>query len=272
MIGRAVTPLVTGSSPLLGIPRCSPTCGGCDDAAMADTARRALLERLIDHAPLYPPASLPLEEALADHRRARESPHGWLVQRFVCPASKLRELGDEPLALSVVLDEDVPLDDPRIEAVELPPEAEPQARSLETYVEIRPAADLARLVAHGLRAKVRCGGTSVPSVDSLAGFVRRCREEGIPFKATAGLHHPVRRNGSHGFLNLLAASVFGDEERVLADEDEDAFRLDADVFAWRDHSATAAEIAVARGLFVAFGSCSFSEPVEDLVAMGFLPG
>ncbi len=239
---------------------------------MADAARRALLEGLIDHAPLFPPASLPLEEALADHRRARESPHGWLVRRFVCPASKLRELGDEPLALSVVLDEEVPLDDPRIEAVELPPDREPRALSPETYVEIRPAADLAPLAAQGLRAKVRCGGSSVPSVESLAGLVRRCREQGVPFKATAGLHHPVRRDGSHGFLNLLAAAIFGDEERAIAEADEGAFRLDADVFAWRDRSASVEAIAAARkDLFVAFGSCTFDEPAGDLVSLEFLP-
>jgi hypothetical protein len=241
-------------------------------APMADAAGRALLEGLIDHAPLFPPASLSLEDALADHRRARESPHGWLVRRFVCPASRLRELTEEPLALSVVLDEEVMLDDPRIEAVELPPDRALEALAPETYVEIRPAADLAPLVVRGLRVKVRCGGTSAPSIDSLANLVRRCREQEIPFKATAGLHHPVRRDGSHGFLNLLAAAIFGDEERALAEEDEDAFRLDAAAFSWRDRSASPDEIDAARkNLFVGFGSCSFSEPVDDLVSLGFLP-
>lgn len=239
---------------------------------MADDARSALLERLIDHAPLYPPASLSLEEALADHRRARESAHGWLVRRFVCPASKLGEVAEEPLHLSVVLDEEVALDDSRIEAVELPPGRELEALSPETYVEVRPAADLAPLAARGLRVKVRCGGASAPSIDSLAGLMRRCREQGIPFKATAGLHHPVRRDGSHGFLNLLAAAIFGDEERVLAEEDEGAFRLDDGAFAWRERSASLDEIRAARqSLFVAFGSCSFSEPAEELVSLGFLP-
>src|SRR5215210_6672378 len=49
-------------------------------------ACRPLLAGLIDHAPLFPPASLPLAEALEDHRRALSSPHAWLVARFVCPA------------------------------------------------------------------------------------------------------------------------------------------------------------------------------------------
>ena len=69
----------------------------------------------------------------------------------------------------------------------------------------------------GLRAKVRCGGAVVPSDAELAGFVRGCRERGLVFKATAGLHHAVRSNGEHGFLNLLAAVIFeGREEAALA--------------------------------------------------------
>ena len=49
----------------------------------------------------------------------RASGTGWIVNRFVCPASKLAELGDEPLRLSLVLDtRELPPADPRIEAVE----------------------------------------------------------------------------------------------------------------------------------------------------------
>ena len=82
-------------------------------------ARRVLFAGLIDHAPTFPPAQLPLAEGLAEHRRVRDGDTGWIVNRFVCPASKLPELGDEPLRLSVVLDEGrLPLEDKRIEAVE----------------------------------------------------------------------------------------------------------------------------------------------------------
>jgi hypothetical protein len=35
-----------------------------------------VLERLIDHAALFPPASMSLPDALEEDRRARESPHG----------------------------------------------------------------------------------------------------------------------------------------------------------------------------------------------------
>jgi hypothetical protein len=181
-----------------------------------------------------------------------------------------------PLRLTVVLDDGgVPVGDPRIEAVEVPPSvaADVDVAVEEVYVE-RPVDGLEWLdevAALGRCAKVRCGGASVPSVPALAAFVRRCRELGVPFKATAGLHHPVAGPGRHGFLNLLAAAAFGDEERALADDDAAAFALGEGRFAWRGHEADAGEIArVRRDVFVSFGSCSVAEPVEDLEALGLL--
>jgi hypothetical protein len=234
------------------------------------SAARALLGGLIDHAPLFPPASLPLAEALEDHARALASPHSWMVNRFVCPASRLGELGSRHLRLTLVMDGPIGamLADERIEALE---GRDPQlVRSgLETYVEVPPDADLAKIRATGARAKVRCG-PEAPSVEALAGFVRRCRAFEIPFKATAGLHHAVRSNGQHGFLNLLAAAVFGDEELALEEDDPAAFTLGSE-FRWRDRSASAQEVAgVRRSLFASVGSCSFTEPVEELEALGVL--
>jgi hypothetical protein len=228
------------------------------------SAARALLSGLIDHAPLFPPASLPLEEALEDHRRALASPHSWMVARFVCPASRLAELDGEPLRLSIVADVDPVLDE-RVEAVE---GRDPALAVLgrETYLE---GVELDEVKAAGARAKVRCG-PEPPPVDELAGFIRRCREEGIPFKATAGLHHAVRTDEQLGFLNVLAAAVFGDEERALRESDAGAFGL-GETFAWREREAGADEIErVRQDLFVSIGSCSFSEPVEELEALGWL--
>ena len=56
---------------------------------MPDDARRALLTRFFDHAPMFPPASLPPADALAEDRRARESEHAWMLGRLVWPAAKL---------------------------------------------------------------------------------------------------------------------------------------------------------------------------------------
>jgi hypothetical protein len=242
----------------------------------ANDARRTLLAGLIDHAPLFPPASLPLDEALAGDREVREGECGWLLRRFVVPRSRLMELRDEPLPLSVVLDTDEPLpDDPRIEAVETPLRHDVKdlaGLAPEVYVELPPGdARRADLAQFGLRAKVRCGGASVPTAEALAGFIRGCRDLELPFKATAGLHHPIRRNGRHGFLNLLAAAAFGDEAEALADEDPGAFSLTTDGFAWRNRIAAPAEIGrVRREIFVAFGSCSAQEPIDDLRALGIL--
>ena len=244
---------------------------------MAADARVALLTRLIDHAPLFPPASLPLPDALEEDRRARDDPAAFVLARFVCPASRVPDLGDEERALSVVLDEPPPAD-PRIEAVETTaPDAVPSG--VETYVEL-PIDDalearLDEVAARGFHAKVRCGGKVTPTVDELARFVRACRAHGLPFKATAGLHHAVRAEdrvpAEHGFLNLLAAVVFDDEQAALAETDAAAFSLTREHFSWRDRSAEPGELAEARRRLRSIGSCSFFEPVEELTQLGILP-
>ena len=239
-----------------------------------DDARRAALTALIDHAPVFPPASLPVPEALDEDRRARADEHAWLLARLVWPASKLGELGGEDRALSVVRDEDVANDTVsqalRVEAVETRWESGLDGLEGEAYVEL-PLGDgleekVAGLAERGLRAKVRCGGAVVPSAAELGRFLRVCREAGVPFKATAGLHHPLAAEGRHGFLNVLAACVFADGE-ALSGEVE----LDAQSLRWRGREAGPHELArVRREQLVAVGSCSFFEPVADLQGLGIL--
>jgi hypothetical protein len=240
-----------------------------------------VLERLIDHAALFPPASMPLEEALEEDRRARSSPHAEVLNRFVVPAAKVGELPPERAPLSVVLSgpEDAGLvaDADGVEAVELVlggPRPRPadllEARraleplGVESYFELVldeiwrdsvPAA-IGAVAAVGGRVKLRCGGAVVPSIEQVALVIACCREAGVPFKATAGLHHAVRRGEEHGFLNLLAATAApaGRVEAVLAEED--AAELDAG--------------AADRSLFTSFGSCSWREPIDDLVELGLL--
>ena len=236
------------------------------------SAARALFGRLIDHAPTFPPAQLPVAEALAEDRRARASEESWILARLAWSASKLPELGDEDRELTVVMDiADTSgarhrtwpgiESDPRIQAVEARSDTAPADWSgSELYLE---GVDLGRVAELGARAKIRCGGERVPSIDELAGFIRGCKELDLPFKATAGLHHAVRQDDAHGFLNVLAAAVFGEE--ALAEEDADAFRVTDTDFRWRDRSAPPT-----RGLFVGFGSCSFFEPVDELKALRLL--
>jgi hypothetical protein len=253
----------------------------CEDPPVvgsAEDARIALLSRLIDHAPLFPPASLDLADAIEEDRRARESPASFMLGRFVCPASRLADVPDIGRGISAVLDAPLP-DDTRVEAVEAPPSFDPGSglpSAPQLYVET-PLDDglddrLDQLAELGLSAKVRCGGASVPDAASLAHFVCLCGERGLAFKATAGLHHAVRNDGEHGFLNLLAAVVFGEEEAALEESDPEAFGLGPETFAWRERRAHAGEVVHARRERLhAIGSCSFFEPVEELEALGVLP-
>jgi hypothetical protein len=243
-------------------------------------ARHALLGQLIDHAPTFPPAALAPAEALAEDARAAASRHAFVLARLVWPASGLEQLASSTRRLSVVLD--APLrEGAHVDAVEATYQDDLErlaGLAPEIFVEVAIDdgldARLDRLSSHGFRAKVRCGGALVPDGASLARFVRACRERRLPFKATAGLHHALPTNGEHGFLNLLAATAFaGDEESALAETDASAFALDVDVFAWRGRTASAAELEDVRATVLrSIGSCSFFEPVEELVALGVLEG
>jgi hypothetical protein len=244
----------------------------------ADDARFALLERLIDHAPLFPPASLSLPDALEEDRRASESTSAFALGRFVCPASRLGDLADGHRELSVVLD--APLEScSAVVAIEtsLPAELGTlRGTAAEVYVEVPLDDKLERnldlLATAGLRAKVRCGGAYVPSPAQVGRFIRACGERGLVFKATAGLHSAVRHDGDHGFLNLLAAVVFGDEQDALEEWDAAAFRLGPETFSWRGRTAGADLLRQARRERLhSIGSCSFFEPIEELETLGVLP-
>lgn len=143
------------------------------------------------------------------------------------------------------------------------------------------------LARFGLQAKVRCGGVTAdafPSVTELAAFIGAAVRAHVPFKATAGLHHPVRHRDAatgfpmHGFLNLIAASALAAQidsqtlESVVAEEEPTAFRFDNESFWWRDERVGLDALTQTRRCaFVGYGSCSFGEPVEDLTALGILP-
>ena len=193
-------------------------------------ARRALLTRLFDHAAMFPPASMSLVDALAEDDRARASEHAWLLGRFVVPAGVT--VDDRELA---VVGEGV------------------ETQGDDVFVEGE--------------TKIRCGGARIPSVEELAAFIRR----GVRFKATAGLHHAYPTPaGEHGFLNLLAAVVFGDEEDALR-APRGSFELDADAFRWGERGADAATCTRVRETRIhSIGSCSFFEPVAELEELGIL--
>ncbi len=311
---------------------------GREDDRPPQGAAGAFLHRLIDDASPFPPASLPLAEAVGQHRAHRHGPYRWLLGRFVVTASRLGDLlpllreEDAPRRLSVVLNPapDRPWPDAvgdalatvaafaegaqglaTVESLEarLPAGAEATAfaRALaegagarglgaSLFVEVPfgegwerqvPAA-LEAVAAAGLGAKVRCGGSRAqdfPTVPQLARFIAVCARLGLPFKATAGLHHPLPHPDEalditqHGFLNVLGGALLAycgrlDEDglaEMLADADPSRFHLDAEGFGWRDVCLGAAEVARGRQRVLCFGSCSFLEPIEGLQALFALP-
>ena len=104
----------------------------------------------------------------------------------------------------------LPAADERIEAIEaagIDPEVLFDAAP-EVYYELPLRHDVSFRVLQidelGLRAKVRCGGSVLPSVPALAEFVQACRRLEVPFKATAGLHNTIRSGDEHGGAGVVA--------------------------------------------------------------------
>lgn len=56
---------------------------------LTESAPRLLLESLVDYAGLYPPAALDMGAAVRRYAHDRASGAGWMLGRFVCPASDL---------------------------------------------------------------------------------------------------------------------------------------------------------------------------------------
>lgn len=140
----------------------------------------------------------------------------------------------------------------------------------------------------GCGFKLRTGGLvaeAFPTTQRVGHTLASCLDAGVTFKATAGLHHPVRRDAPeigatmHGFFNVFGAGVLMHAglldadavEELLQDRDPASFAFTSDAFAWRDHRVGIAAIERARREFVtSFGSCSVDEPREDLQALGLL--
>ncbi|NOX57360.1 MAG: hypothetical protein GXP29_00690, partial [Planctomycetes bacterium] len=105
----------------------------------------------------------------------------------------------------------------------------------------------------------------------------------VAFKATAGLHHPVRHYNEsvetrmHGFLNVFGGAILRAADAIdregllelLSDEQADAFAFAEDGFRWRSYVVSGDQVEKHRGkLAISYGSCSFDEPIEDLRAIG----
>jgi len=239
---------------------------------MLARSREKLFARLIDYAGLFPPAALPMDQAVANYLRYRDGEHAWMLGKFIVPRERAGEVpSDVPVSILGV-----------DEVKEIP--ADPHGI---VYVEVTDLALIRLLAERGLRAKIRTGGVTAdafPSAEHVAAFIRECAEHGVPFKATAGLHHPIRctrpltyepdapRGTMHGFVNVfLAAALIHHAEEVLMESDPTAFAFDDEAASWRGHSIGTDDLGRVRSEFaISFGSCSFEEPVSDLKELGWL--
>lgn len=249
-----------------------------------------LLDGLIDYAGLFPPASLSMEEALARYDSYRRGRYAWALGRFVVPAERLSEV-PRTFSVAVLATPDTM---PAVDVVEIKAADDRTIRTIgehrgsrTVYVEVADESLLDAVADHGLRAKIRTGGITaeaIPAAERVASFIRACRDRNIAFKATAGLHHPIRCTRPltyeaaapaapmHGFLNVfIAAALPRFATQVLLEENPRAFAFDDGGLWWHDLRVTAEELARLREEFaISFGSCSFEEPIGELKELGWL--
>ncbi|MDQ6717793.1 MAG: hypothetical protein M3Z17_05535 [Gemmatimonadota bacterium] len=169
-----------------------------------------------------------------------------------------------------------------------------RTHSLNVFVELPLDDELENRIAAihmaGAFAKVRTGGvtpTAFPAGADVVRFLRECCRAGVAFKATAGLHHPLRGTypltyeegcGSaamFGFLNVFLGAALmwaGADDavvsRLIDETDPDSLSFGDDAITWREEVITAGTIQQARRYFAtSFGSCSFREPVDELKSL-----
>lgn len=294
---------------------------------MSRSAMVPLLAGLVDYAGLFPPAALPMEAAVANYARYRTDSTREMLARFVVPVARLAEFasvasdarrpGDAtpwPLAVLAGAADAAALDafDAAqagrfaIDTIEAKAERAEDVSAIaaalrprrRVYVELParedPDALIAALVPQGLCAKIRTGGVvaeAFPTPAEVLRFLAACLRHRVPFKATAGLHHPLRgeyaltyapdapRGTMYGYLNVFMAAALlhaghaaADVAPVLEECEAGAFTVHDGSLAWRGRVLTPAQLHAARAEFAgSFGSCSFTEPVDDLAALSLLP-
>ena len=277
--------------------------------AGADAVISALFAGLCDDAALFPPGNAPLPDALPAHAGHLSAPYADLVGPFVFPVARLGELTPGALELSltlpggpatlepaldrlaqidgataVALEIAVPADQKAAEFFAAMDAVEALTAGLDVFVEVprgeRRPDFLSALTGGPFAAKFRTGGVvaeAYPDETELAAALHTVIASGIPFKATAGLHHAVRNTDphtgfeQHGFLNVLLATRHAlggaDVDRVAATLAE----RDGALLARALRDLPADVVGAVRTAFRSFGTCSILEPLEDLVALNLVP-
>ncbi len=291
---------------------------------------RLLMTGAVDYAGLFPPSSVSMPEAVLNYATYRNSNFSWMLGRFVCSVARLEELADaardfvsrdaaHSWRVAAVAGDDLYDTIRRIEdfnannnpglicdVVEMKADTLYQIeavthdlpRGVTVYFEIDPKVELVEkltaIAKYGQRAKLRTGGVTpeaFPRSVDVVRFVTACAAANVPFKATAGLHHPIRchrpltyaadspKGTMHGFLNVFLMTGFAIEsyrrsflEDVMEEEFEEVFKVDAAGITWRgEYTLNLHQIERLRTLGIqSFGSCSFDEPVADLQSLGML--
>ncbi|MEM7783102.1 MAG: hypothetical protein AAF623_07095 [Planctomycetota bacterium] len=302
-------------------------------------ALQELLTNTVDYAGLFPPASLSLDQVVANYSQYQASDEKSMLARLILPANKLqafeKEVQSSPdvtglpwkisglvppiqfnngTASAEALENALATiqkfnsdhsDIGQVDVVEVKVTNESELNatvesipeSIIPFIEI-PLAKLELLdqisaarSTQKVFAKIRTGGIApelIPSVQSVASFIIRCASLELGFKATAGLHHPIRSEyrltyeedskiaTMHGYLNLFVAASIAFHHKtpidtitaILETSDANQFKITPQAISWRDLTVTGEQIRKfrERGL-ASFGSCSFLEPVSEIVAI-----
>jgi hypothetical protein len=267
-----------------------------------------LFERMFDDAAVFPPGNAPLVEAVAAHTSHESAPYAKTIGPFVLAAKDLPDLASRVSRFapqSLRLSMTVPLGElatavrevAELEAVELSGievsvpggiSAAEVMRALRRdapsvvplFVEVprdeRREAFIAALPGTAVSAKLRTGGVrpdAYPDELELAQALMVLVQQGVEFKATAGLHHALRNTDpetgfeQHGFLNILIATA-----RAQAGAGVDELRA---ALAARDAETVVDSVrelgSDVRNGFRSFGTCSVIEPISELIDLGLLP-
>lgn len=288
---------------------------------------KVLLSEVVDYAGLFPPSQVSMAVAVQNFDSYLKSEHSWMLGRFVVPVSRLNEFsksaekyldGESLWRLSVLASVDLDETLEQIEEFNQTYEGKAKIDSLEvkieeaseiteaarilppelkTYFEFPPNDILVdfitALALSKQRAKIRTGGVTAdafPSTDGIIKFMRTCIAANIPFKATAGLHHPLRcvkpltyetnapTGTMNGFLNLFLSACLLRQNlnspqvhRLMNETDGGNFEFDDEEIIWTNQSISLNTINLTRQKnAISFGSCSFVEPIEDLQSLGLL--
>jgi hypothetical protein len=245
-----------------------------------------LLLGLIDDAAVFPPGSAPLEEAVTAHRRHRSAWYQPLVGPLLIPAADagapvLTEAAEQaPIAIGLIgeigaltrsvgrLPAGVTLSQVECPVAKRGEDPQPGLSALLALMAEVPAVGYAEVpLTFGLLraldrlAEARSEGTMIAAKFRTGGLAAEL------FPTPVELAAVLCACRDRGFVNILVACLAAAEGGEPAELAEVLDATDAAPLA----EAARANLGSERPLWVGFGSCSLTEPLDDLHALGLLP-